>query len=879
MPQSKHHTNYQAIVVPHTHWDREWYLTVDETRPRLVQLIERVLSIIRTEPEYPGFWLDGQTIPVEDVLEVRPQLREELTAALKAGKILIGPWYVLSDEFLVHGESLIRNLFVGRKAMQAVGQDNRIGYAPDTFGHISQFPQILAGFGIDNAVFWRGIRKEELDACETRWEAPDGTAVLAICLIEGYSNAGDLSLGTVEQSAGALDRSLPGLKSYSSTGRLLLLNGRDHALPARRMTEILAKLQNKFPEVSFRLGSISEYLKAVRHQLGKGLQSATTFRGELRHAPQLDGCLSSRIGQKLANRRIENLLIHYADPLAAIAHTMGKPVPDGFLQAAWKPLLQNHAHDSICSPHSDAVAKAVADRFRRAEEVASAIVVEAMQNIVGQVPKEMDVQLPTGLVVFNPCPWPRDEVIEVTMDLPPELNVGALTLSQNGRELPTEVLSQTTYTRLTFGEYRKFTATQEDVQRFRLLIKPDLDSLSFQRLEVKVEELGHIEIMDATGDDVRVKARAEGRMVTGSEVLDNGLLRVRMAPDGRLDITELRTGRTLRNLNALFDREDTGDLYQTRRPLDTHTTAPEPGAISIVENSALRGALCTRTTITAGGTVCPLSVTVSLAHGDTHVTIQVRMDNRGDWHRLEARFPLPEELRTVHAHMPFDLVSRKPTPPEEYFVGSDVAFSNAICQPMHTAVIASGSSGTLTLLSRGLYEFTWLNEDTLALTLLRATGRIRKELQMFPAEGGQCHGEHVLTYGIGLSPESDVLPALKTGTDFNLRPYAMQVFGDAAGPGGSMVELTNPHWILSALKLAEEENGIVVRFWNASEVPQSGTVRLGLPYTKAYRTRMDETLLQPLPEVLTARPKEIVTLLYRLEQVKGCTEESAVNAE
>ena len=154
----------KALLVTQPHWDREWYQPLEQTRFRLVDLFDRLLDILNREPDYHSFWLDGQTIPVEDYAEARPERMAELAERLRQNRIQIGPWYVLADEFLVSGEACLRNLLLGRRACRAAGQDHRIGYAPDTFGHIDQFPQILRGFGIDNAVFWRGYALEQLDA-------------------------------------------------------------------------------------------------------------------------------------------------------------------------------------------------------------------------------------------------------------------------------------------------------------------------------------------------------------------------------------------------------------------------------------------------------------------------------------------------------------------------------------------------------------------------------------------------------------------------------------------------------------------------------------------------------------------------------------------
>src|SRR5215831_5154534 len=183
------------VVVPHTHWDREWYLTFQQFRMKLVDTVDAVLETLESDPAFSFFMLDGQTIVLEDYLEIRPENAGRLETLARQGRVLVGPWYLQPDEFLVGGESLIRNLQVGFRMGEAYGGVMPIGYVPDTFGHIAQLPQILRGFGLDNAVFWRGV-PPEITTAPFRWAAPDGSEVLTLWLNDefGYSNAAMLPL-------------------------------------------------------------------------------------------------------------------------------------------------------------------------------------------------------------------------------------------------------------------------------------------------------------------------------------------------------------------------------------------------------------------------------------------------------------------------------------------------------------------------------------------------------------------------------------------------------------------------------------------------------------------------------------------------------------
>ncbi len=104
-------------LISHTHWDREWYQPFQIFRIRLVHLIDNLLAIMKNDPDYAHFMLDGQTIVLEDYLQIRPENEKYLKELIKQGRILIGPWYILPDEFLVSPEATIRNLLRGEETM------------------------------------------------------------------------------------------------------------------------------------------------------------------------------------------------------------------------------------------------------------------------------------------------------------------------------------------------------------------------------------------------------------------------------------------------------------------------------------------------------------------------------------------------------------------------------------------------------------------------------------------------------------------------------------------------------------------------------------------------------------------------------------------
>ena len=239
-------------VVSHTHWDREWYLTFEQYRARLVDLVDGVLDRMAGDPRFAFFHLDGQSIVVEDYLEIRPEREAEIRARVAEGRLLIGPWYVMPDMFLVSGESLVRNLGLGLRVAERFGAAMRVGYMPDPFGHVAQMPQIVRGFGLEGAILWRGFGGRR---AEYLWRAPDDSEVLLLHLPpDGYCNGLRLPMVPAPDLAVAASRVIEEERRRSSTDQVLLMVGVDHVEPHPALMDLVDAL-NDVPGVAARLST------------------------------------------------------------------------------------------------------------------------------------------------------------------------------------------------------------------------------------------------------------------------------------------------------------------------------------------------------------------------------------------------------------------------------------------------------------------------------------------------------------------------------------------------------------------------------------------------------------------------------------------------
>ena len=164
----------RVSIVPHTHWDREWYSPFQTFRLRLVDLLDEFLPRLENDLSYAHFLLDGQMAVVDDYLEVRPEAEERAApprSAAAAWRWAPGTssWTSSSSR----ARRIIRNLQLGLERAAEFGGAMEVGYLPDMFGHIAQMPQLLQLAGFEHAVVWRGM-PSSVDRNAFWWTAPDG---------------------------------------------------------------------------------------------------------------------------------------------------------------------------------------------------------------------------------------------------------------------------------------------------------------------------------------------------------------------------------------------------------------------------------------------------------------------------------------------------------------------------------------------------------------------------------------------------------------------------------------------------------------------------------------------------------------------------------
>ncbi len=379
-------------LVPHTHWDREWYEPFAVFSERLVTMMDTLLDL--GAAGFPHFHLDGQTAMIDDYLERRPERADELVALVRSGQLSAGPWVTQMDEFLTSGESHIRNLEMGLARADELGGALRLGYMPDQFGHIGQMPQLLRIAGLDRAMVWRGV-PASIERSSFRWRSPDGSEVVAEYMPYGYSNGSFFEQTEDEASlATAIGASVDALRSFSVDERAVVMVGYDHAGPD-------AALPDRLREPGIRIAGLASYVdgRTVPDDL-------PVWTGELRSSARahlLPNVYSARVHQKQERGLVEALLERYAEPLASLVP--GFDWPEEELRRAWRLLLWNGAHDSACGCSHDQVAIDVDGRFAEARAICEDIVERALTSLGSRV------EGPPGILRFNPSPFEREGVL------------------------------------------------------------------------------------------------------------------------------------------------------------------------------------------------------------------------------------------------------------------------------------------------------------------------------------------------------------------------------------------------------------------------------------------------------------------------------------
>lgn len=873
-------------LIFHTHWDREWYLPEPQFRVRLVRMIDDLLDRFAREPGFESFLLDGQTILVEDYLGVRPDREAALRDTVGAGRLQVGPWYVLPDEQIPSGESLVRNLLAGRADAERLGRRLDVMYSPDAFGHPAMLPDLAREFGLSTGVVWRGLGDSGRDL--VRWRGPAGAGLVVYHLPPAGYEIG----GSLPADAGALAVAWPPVRDVivprAATRHVAVFVGADHHLahPApARLRDLLAELE---PGHEVRVSRLDQFLSAAASEADALPEQTAELRGSWGNTWTLQGAHGTRAPLKRRNAALEVRLERLAEPLVALAG--GRDDLRALLHRGWRVLLSNHFHDSISGTVSDAVALAMERRFAEVEALTGEVIRRALHRLVGHEPdraRDPSARPEPQLLLWNPAARPRGGVVvaditwfrrDVLVGPPgsrtPRTGPGAAPFSliaPDGQRIPVQVLGRRrAYERLDADRHYP---DQDEVEVVRVVFEPPaLGGLSVQALGLEA----------GAAPRLAAAVRVRGRTIA------NERISIEVAKGGALTVADHGTGERYPGLLRLESSLDAGDTY-TWAPAagDRLTTSGGPVRVRRLAAGAYAGVLEARWTFAAGrhpsrrvhGRVGARLV-IRLHGSSPLVHCALELHNGAVDHRLRLRLPTGLAGASLLTGTQLGSVARGPVSIDAAAFPRETPVATV---PAHRAAAAASRDRGLALLVPGFVEVEWTAGGDLLVTALRAVGQLsRGDLPTRPGHAGwptptplaQCLGPDRIDFALAPISELDLEHpgSLLALWEDAFVPIAAWWLRDAMPPLASSesVSLEGEGLVVSAIKPAADGPGLVLRCYNAANHAATGCWRLGMPRTAAVRMRADERNARPAPLIeggrvlpFDAAPRAWVTHLVR----------------
>lgn len=908
-----------------THWDREWRHTAEQSKLRLVDLMDNIIELLETKPQYKYFCVDGGTIVIEDYLTIRPENKQRIIDLVKAKRMFIVNWYTLPETNTVAPESLVRNLLLGHKMANELGGGMKSGYTATSYGQPSQLPQLYRGFGITDAIFYRGTNKHVLTPLFS-WVGADGSTIDTLRTFDEVTRTnwffyihGPAVLGKGQKDLTytynrsqipvhmadvksyekaftllhedfdyihdkavqkrALDCLIAQASPYAIGDHILALNMEDNDEPYKYLPELVDDLNKIYPDLQIEQCSLDDYMQQIKAEVG---YKKAVHHGELRYTTMeynnfnalLGATHSSRIKIKLLNDDCENNLINIAEPLASYASAFGKEYPRTNLNRAWEYLLKCHAHDSICGAAVDRAHEDMLYSFSLAKTVAEEVANRSCVALYGQI-NTADKFLATDhtLTIFNTLPFARKEIIEVVIDTPKgggqavDIGVGGASsvgdfydiVDQDGNIVPYVELSRDD---VSIGVEREMDtkAIKFNADRKRVLIEVVVPQNGYTTYALRFRE------PNIAYDPQIIPSRK--LIARGNGTLENEFVKVTINSNGTFELTDKATGRTMPNQLYFTDDGEVGSAHISVKPKRnaTYTSLGCSSVITLLESNELRGAykidlqmnLPAEATIdgddrSRGFKTLPISIVLTLEKDSKFVRAKISLNNEIRDHKLVVNFPsLVANADWVDCESAWDVAHRTINHKDT----KDNFDQFLPFQPMQNFVDVSDGKIGYAVLTKGLREYE-VDDDkdrTIKITLIRTQrAYMTANSKMTYDELDQYTGQHSfgkLTYELALYPhEGDYKQAKVWNTAYQAKVPLKAIQG-VTTEGGLPVTASffsvQPEGdvLISAIKQAEDKNGIVLRVYNTTDKTLPLAISTILPADKVERVRLDESFIE-----------------------------------
>ncbi|WP_270525156.1 mannosylglycerate hydrolase [Longibaculum muris] len=821
----------QVHIVPHMHWDREWYFSAEESKILLINNMEEIMERLENDPDYPTYTLDGQTSVLEDYLTMMPQNKERLKKLVQDGRLIIGPWYTQTDEMVVGGESIVRNLLYGHKDCQEFGSCMNIGYLPDSFGQSGQMPMILNGFDIHRSMFWRGTSERMgTDKTEFYWQSDDGSRVLTQLLPLGYA-IGKYLPTDFDELKKRCDKYMPVLDKGATTDHILIPNGHDQMPLQKNITDVVEQFHHIYPDKHFFLSSYDNLFKELEKK-----DNYDTLHGEL-----LDGkymrvhrsIFSSRSDIKTMNTMIENKLTNILEPLASLAYTLGFDYYHGVIESIWKEMMKNHAHDSMGCCCSDKVHQEIVNRFMIANEKIDRLIDFYKRKITDAMDCHISLD---KLTVFNLLTYQRKEVIEAQITT----RMKSFKLVDKDKQIiPFEIVHQEIIDPgiidrqiVHYGNYDPFV-------RYTIHFKDSIPAMGYKTYFILEDEIQkEISMQDCS-------------------LFENEFYKISFHDNGTIDIYDKKRDCLYQEVLLLEDGSDDGDGYDYSPIKDDYIIRSHhvKANIEIQQNGMKKVAqisydmslpkdLNSRKEKVCDGQI-HVCFEIELKDGSSYIGIKAHIQNNVKDHRLRVMIPLQIQGKMSISDFQFGMIKRP-----VYDLSMDVWEKEKWSErpdsiyPMLSYVTIEGSHMAAITNSIREYEIVGKNYETLALTLYRSVGYLGKEDLVrrpgrpsgikLPTPDSQLLKEMTFEFALtSYSNDKDLSILAKEYltplVSYNKMPYNAMKLNDVDffTPYEYSLFEQESHLTLSTLKKAENEDRLVLRVFNTCEENQS--LKLNIP--------------------------------------------------
>ncbi|HBZ6480508.1 TPA: mannosylglycerate hydrolase [Listeria monocytogenes] len=824
-------------VIPHSHWDREWYFTSSRSTIYLVKHLKEVIETLEAKDDYHFYLMDAQSSLIEDYLRYCPEDKTRLEKLIAEKRLITGPWYTQTDQLVISQESIVRNLLYGTRIAREMGHSMAVGYVPDAFGQGGNMSQIYKEFGISKFLFWRGVADNRLKQTEFIWRGDDGTEMLAEQIPFGYYYGANIPENEAELKT-YLDDQIGALEEKASTRNVYFPNGLDQAPVRKNLPELVAKFNELDSTREYQIASPETFFA----DLEKDVTNLPVIAGELtegKHSRLHKSIFSTRADLKQANNEIENFLSNVLEPVLSISYSLGNRYPHNELAEIWKLMFENAAHDSIGGCNSDTTNRDVKHRYKLASDLATNLLYLNMRLISEKIEQKQPFQF----TVFNPLPYEKSGVIKMTAYIPED---NFEIEDTQGNTLEYTILEKTDLTDYVLNQHI-------DLNPSKSIYLPEKVFLATMLVNVNsLPALGYDTIYFNLEKETTEQEPTQSTMTK----IENEFYEIQLAANNSLTIHDKKAGRTYTDQMLFVENGDDGDSYNYSPPRKDLVISSEEAVVESLESSI--SSVNQTLTISfklnvpynleerANGeksNEMTIKTVISLRKNEELIRFDVQVANQVLSHRLCVTFATEIASKFSTADQLFAPIQRPVRLPEmDVWEAEEWQEAPISIEAMQSFVSLHDEAHGVAVMTEGVreYEIIGENYDTISLTLFRTFSHMGKTDLLY--RPGRASGESIVatpdaqllgeinaTFALTLFESSfDEADIAKKAKEYLSNPPVYQmsdflngrliyVYRDEEKTLDATYSLALPTIdgaIISAVKKAEDADAFITRFFN-----------------------------------------------------------------